>query len=35
MKPTSPTAIIDLRPLRSDRLAQIGAQMTHSSADQV
>ena len=35
MKPTMPSAIIALRPRLSDRLAHIGAQTTHSSADQV
>jgi hypothetical protein len=35
MKPVIPSAIIALRPRRSDRLAHIGAHTTHSSADQV
>ncbi len=35
MNPTMPSAIIDLRPRLSDRRAQIGAQITHNSADHV
>ena len=35
MKPINPTAIIALRPRRSDRSAHRGAQITQSSADQL
>ncbi len=35
MKPDIPSAIIALRPLLSERSAQIGAQTTQSSADQL
>ena len=35
MKPSMPSAIIALRPRWSDFCAQIGAQITHKSADQL
>lgn len=35
VKPNSPTAIIALRPRRSERRAQRGAQTIHSTADQL